>query len=289
MRYFRIAQGKSGNRLLAEKNGTAYDLTEANPDLTSFRSLSQAATIVDESVDTVASHHLANAEEVALDDDHDFCLPLVPAEVWAAGVTYSISEEARESESGMPEMYIDVYESERPEIFFKATPSRTVGPTEEIGIRGDSNWNVPEPELGIVLYRGDIVGYTVGNDVSSRAIEGANPLYLPQAKVYERCCALGPCVASPETVGDPHNLEIAMRIKRKDEVVFDGMTSTAKMVRHCDDLVSYLTRHNDIPDLVVLMTGTSLVPDDNFTLSAGDHVRIDIENIGTLYNSVITV
>ncbi|ELZ63363.1 2-keto-3-deoxyxylonate dehydratase, partial [Haloferax prahovense DSM 18310] len=126
----------------------------------------------------------------------------------------------------MPDMYYDVYDADRPEIFFKATPSRTVEPGDAIGVRDDSQWDVPEPELGIVLRRGEIVGYTVGNDVSSRSIEGENPLYLPQAKVYDRCCSLGPCVVTPDDIDDPHELEMSMTIERDGEVVYDDATNT---------------------------------------------------------------
>jgi 2-dehydro-3-deoxy-D-arabinonate dehydratase len=189
----------------------------------------------------------------------------------------------------MPEIYLDAYSADRPEIFFKATPSRTVGPGDAVGVRGDSEWNVPEPELGVVLYEGSIVGYTVGNDVSSRSIEGANPLYLPQAKVYDRCCALGPCVASTGTVADPHDLAMAMTIERAGETVFHGETNTGAMVRTCEELVGYLTRHNVVPELCVLLTGTSLVPDEDVTLQPGDDVSIAIEGIGELRNGVIEV
>jgi 2-dehydro-3-deoxy-D-arabinonate dehydratase len=289
MRYFRQPTDSSSTALVVEREGTCYDLTAADPDLDSFRSLAQTASIMEETVDTVAERHLADAHVVEVDGPAERDIPLVPTEVWAAGVTYHISEKARQSESDKPQMYIDVYEADRPEIFFKATASRTVGPNDTIGIRQDSDWDVPEPELALVLYRGSVVGYTVGNDVSSRDIEGANPLYLPQAKVYDRCCALGPCVASPETVGDPHELDISMDIERDGTVVFSGTTSTAEMVRTYDELVSYLTRHNDVPDLGVLLTGTSLVPEDDFSLRRGDGVHIDIENIGTLYNEVTVV
>lgn len=289
MRYFRQSVDSGAPSLLAEKDGTLYDLTAADADLASFRCLAQTASIMEETVDAVAERHLDDAPAVDRSRSPDRALPLVPAEVWAAGVTYHISEEARQSESDKPQMYVDVYGAERPEIFFKATASRTVGPNDDIGVRGDSEWNVPEPELGVVLYRGSIVGYTVGNDVSSREIEGANPLYLPQAKVYDRCCAIGPCVASPGTVGDPHELEISMEIERDESVVYSASTSTAEMVRTCEELVSYLTRHNDVPDLGVLLTGTSLVPEDDFSLRGGDGVRIHVEDIGTLYNEVRVV
>jgi len=170
-----------------------------------------------------------------------------------------------------------------------ATPSRTVGPREAVGVRGDSDWNVPEPELGLVLYDGEIVGYTVGNDVSSRAIEGENPLYLPQAKVYDRCCAVGPCVVGAGGVDDPHDLGMSMRIERDGETVFDDATSTAEMARSCEELARYWRAHNAVPELGVLLTGTSLVPEEQFTLRPGDTVRIDIEGIGELVNPVVEV
>ena len=285
MRYYRYPS-TDGDRLVVGADDGRYDLTAVKPDLRSFGDLARAAAVTDAGVDEVAERLLDRAPS------HDGTdAPRAPEaeEVWAAGVTYGISEQAREAESGMPEMYLDVYEAERPEVFFKATPGRTVGPGRAIGVRGDADWNVPEPELGVVLHRGEIVGYTVGNDVSSRDIEGANPLYLPQAKVYDRCCSLGPCVASPGTVGDPHDLTMSMTIARDGEPVFEGSTSTGEMVRSCEELVSYYTRHNAIPERAVLLTGTSIVPPDEFTLRAGDSVSIEIENVGTLENSVVTV
>jgi len=156
-------------------------------------------------------------------------------------------------------------------------------------VRGDSEWNVPEPELGVVLHRGEIVGYTVGNDVSSRDIEGQNPLYLPQAKVYDRCCSLGPCVVSVAAVGDPHDLTLAMTIERDGETLYEDETSTGEMVRTCEELVEYLTRHNVHDGVTVLLTGTTLVPPDDFSLVEGDIVRIRLEDVGTLENRVVAV
>lgn len=287
MRYYRV---DNGERLVARNDDGLYNLTAAKPRLRTFPELASAADIAGRSIDDVASDLLENAETVEIRNlDRAADRPVVPDEVWAAGVTYEISEQARESESGMPEVYLDVYDGERSEIFFKATPSRTVGPDESIGIRADSDWNVPEPELAVVLYGGEIVGFTIGNDVSSRAIEGENPLYLPQAKVYDKCCSIGPCVASAASVDDPHDLEISMEIERGSKVVFEGTTSTAEMVRTCEELVNYHKRHNAVPELAVLLTGTSLVPPDGFTLQAGDAVRITIENVGTLENAVETV
>ncbi|WP_254546901.1 fumarylacetoacetate hydrolase family protein [Halomarina pelagica] len=285
MQYYRVVDGAQ-SRLVAAVDGTAYDLASANANLTSFRDLARAANVNGTTVDAVADRHVAAAAAVDL-STATVARPVVPDEVWAAGVTYGISERAREEESSMPEMYLDVYGGERPEVFFKATPDRVVGPNEAVGIRGDSEWDVPEPELGVVLYRGEIVGYTVGNDVSSRSIEGANPLYLPQAKVYDRSCALGPCVVSTDEIDDPHGLEMSMVITRNGEVMYDDSTSTGEMVRTCEELVSYYTRYNAVPELSVLLTGTSLVPEESFTLAEGDRVSIDIGGIGTLENDVV--
>jgi 2-dehydro-3-deoxy-D-arabinonate dehydratase len=287
MRYYQRRQDGEG-RLLATTDGTAYDLTSAKPGLNSFRALAAAADVTDRTLDRVAEPLLDTAETVPLGQvADDPAVPLVAEEVWAAGVTYRISEEARTAESGMPEIYVDVYDADRPELFLKSTPGRTVGPGAAIGVRGDSEWNVPEPELGVVLYRGEIVGYTIGNDVSSRSIEGANPLYLPQAKIYDRCCALGPCVATD--IDDPHDLEMSLTVYRDEAAVFEGRTTTAEMVRTCEELVSYLTRHNAVPEVTVLLTGTSIVPDDEFSLQPGDTVVVDIEGIGTLRNPVTDV
>lgn len=288
MRYTSRATAE-GRRLIAEDaRGDHHDLTSADRDLATYGDLARRAANEGASVDGAAEELLPHATPAEPDPDR-LAPPVVAEEVWAAGVTYHISEAAREAESEMPEIYLDVYDADRPELFFKATPSRTVGPGEAIGIRADSDWDVPEPELGLVLYEGETVGYTVGNDVSSRAIEGRNPLYLPQAKVYDRCCAIGPCVATGEAVADPTDLEMSMAITRDGETVFDEATSTAEMVREPDDLVAWLSRHNRLPEVCVLLTGTSLVPPDEFTLAVGDVVAIDIEGIGTLSNTVVEV
>lgn len=285
MQYYRVEAG-SGSRLVAADESATHDLGSANDSLASFRELARAASVSGASMDEIAERLADEADEIDV-TEADRIRPVVPDEVWAAGVTYQISEAAREDESGMPDMYLDVYEGERPEIFFKATPNRVVGPNDAVGIRGDSDWNVPEPELGLVLYRGDIVGYTVGNDMSSRSIEGKNPLYLPQAKVYDRSCAVGPCVVSADDVDDPHDLTMSMTITRDDDVVYDDSTSTGEMVRTCEELVSYYTRYNAVPELSVLLTGTSLVPDESFTLAEGDRLTMEIEGIGTLENTVV--
>lgn len=284
MRYYHV-----DDRLVAVNQDTAVDLTSARAELESFHDLARIAAGSDHDIDEIANRHLDAGDVIDSDQLSDAGVPCRPPEVWAAGVTYFISQQAREGESDTPEMYLDVYDADRPEIFFKATPSRTVGPGEAVGIRADSDWDVPEPELGVVLYRGEAIGYTIGNDMSSRDIEGENPLYLPQAKVYDRCCALGPCIASTPTVGDPHDLAMSMTIVRDGETVYEEGTSTAEMVRTCEDLASALARHNPLPDLTVLLTGTSLVPPDEFTLRPEDLVEIEIEGIGTLQNPVVEV
>jgi len=287
MRYYRHERDGDAH-LLAVADGEARDLTAIKPRLGSFRDLAAAADVANSGVDALAAELFAEAPVVEF-SVVELERPVAPEEVWAAGVTYEISEQAREEESGMADVYLDVYDAERPEIFFKATPSRTVGPGGAIGVRGDSDWNVPEPELGLVLYDGEIVGYTVGNDVSSREIEGANPLYLPQAKVYDRCCSIGPCVVGAGSVPDPHDLGMSMRIERDGETVYDDATSTAEMARSCEELADCWRAHNAVPELGVLLTGTSLVPEGEFTLRPGDTVRIDIEGIGELVNPVVEV
>lgn len=286
MRYFR-ADGEKSVSLLAEENSVAYDLTETDASPESFFDLASAASLAGTTVDSVARKLKAEAPVVELEDIRDRLLrPVDPEEVWGAGVTYAISQEAREDEGGLAESYIGAYESERPEVYFKATPSRTVGPGETVGIRGDSDWNVAEPELTIVLYEDEIVGYTVGNDVCSRSIERENLLYLPQSKIYSKSCAIGPCVVTDDTVGDPLDIEMRMSIDRDGQTVFEDSTSTSKMVRTCQELVEYYTRYNEVPANSVLLTGTSIIPPKDVRLEPGDTVNIEIENIGTLENTV---
>jgi 2-dehydro-3-deoxy-D-arabinonate dehydratase len=209
-------------------------------------------------------------------------------EVWAAGVTYKRSEEARVEESATPDIYSRVYRAERPELFFKATARRVAGPDAPIVVRSDSTWDVPEPEVAIVVNaHAEIVGYTIGNDVSSRSIEGDNPLYLPQAKVYLGSCALGPGIVPAWQVADPYALGIRMRIVRGGALHWQGETSMREFARRLDDLVAYLFREDEFPDGVILVTGTALVPDSPFTLEAGDLVEIEIDGLGTLRNPVV--
>jgi 2-dehydro-3-deoxy-D-arabinonate dehydratase len=216
--------------------------------------------------------------------------PLDEQEVWAAGVTYLRSAQAREGESNQSGIYDRVYAAERPELFFKAMASRVVGPGGTVCIRNDSHWNVPEPELVLVIGpRGSVVGYTAGNDVSSRDIEGANPLYLPQAKVYTNCCALGPAILVAEDHLDAQTMPIHLEILRGGARVFQGESSTARMKRTLADLVRYLYTDNAFPQGAFLLTGTGIVPGDDFSLQEGDTVTITIPAIGTLRNTVARV
>lgn len=217
-----------------------------------------------------------------------FAAPLDSQEIWAAGVTYVRSRDARMEESSQKDVYDLVYDAERPEIFLKATPNRVSGPGEPVAIRGDSTWDVPEPELTLVLNSaGETVGYTIGNDVSSRSIEGANPLYLPQAKVYSRCAAVGPWIALAWEVERPRSLAIKLTIRRQGAEHFTGEISTDQIHRTFEDLVRHLWLHNDFPNGVLLMTGTGIIPPSEFTLEDGDEVEISIEGIGALTNPVI--
>jgi 2-dehydro-3-deoxy-D-arabinonate dehydratase len=217
--------------------------------------------------------------------------PLPPVdgltEVWASGVTYERSSAARQEESQVADVYARVYAAERPELFFKSPAWRVCGPGEPIGIRDDSPVNVPEPELALVCNaHAEIVGVTICNDVSSRSIEGENPLYLPQAKVYTGACALGPGIVPAWELPDLRALTITATVRRGGAAAWHGQTSTAQLHRGLPDLVGYLFRHADFPHGVVLSTGTGLVPDLDFTLERGDEVRIDIDGIGRLVNPV---
>ena len=298
MKYYSLIGVDGDARLAVEaRDDVLADLTSLHDELVALEDLALAAALSGESIDALA-HRLLDggaADEYDLaeimDGDGDAILdmPFEPPEVWAAGVTYKTSEMERRRESETPDVYSMVYSAERPEVFFKATPERCVGPNDSVGIREDSNWNVPEPELAFVLYGGEIIGYTIGNDMSSRQIEGENPLYLPQAKVYSRCCAIGPSFVTAESVGDPHSLDVSCTITRDGEQVFGGSTNTSQMARTCQELADWLQRHNDMPNMTTVLTGTSIVPPPDFSLQEGDIVTIAIANIGTLVNDVIVV
>ena len=225
-------------------------------------------------------------------DDLRLLVPIEAEEVWASGVTYENSRHARNYEATNGELnaltfYDKVYDAKRPELFFKSTRARTVGTGEAVYLRSDSNWQIPEPELGLVVNKdGEILGYTIGNDMSCRDIEGENPLYLPQAKIWKNSCAIGPAILLAEAVTDPYRLDIICRIYRNEEKVFEGRANTQQLKRKLDELTSFLVRDNDVFDGTVLLTGTSIVPPNEFSLRDGDRIEIEIPPIGVLKNVV---
>jgi 2-dehydro-3-deoxy-D-arabinonate dehydratase len=232
---------------------------------------------------------LGNAAGEAVIASRDLLAPVGTQEVWAAGVTYLRSRTARMEESkdaGGGDFYDRVYSAERPELFFKSQPQKVVGPWGTVGIRSDAQWSVPEPELALLAdARGRIVGYTIGNDMSSRDIEGQNPLYLPQAKVYNRSCALGPGILMTREPL-PESTRITIAIERDEAVEFAGETTLKQMKRRPAELVQYLFRDQSFPAGCFLLTGTGVVPPDSFTLKPGDVIRIGIDGIGMLVNTV---
>jgi 2-dehydro-3-deoxy-D-arabinonate dehydratase len=269
MRLYRLE-----NRALLERDGTFVTVEEPWDALNNREDLAS---------------YLRRAAGPAAGLDGPTLAPIGSQEVWAAGVTYFRSRSARMEESktaGGGSFYDAVYAAKRPELFFKAAGWRVRGPGEPVGIRGDARWSVPEPELALVVNRrGAIIGYTVGNDMSSRDIEGENPLYLPQAKVYDGSCALGPGVLIREQPLPP-DTTIALTIVRNGVTAFHGSTMLAQMRRTHEELVEYLYRETSFPQGAVLLTGTGVVPPDDFTLQMGDEIAITIPPIGTLDNVV---
>jgi 2-dehydro-3-deoxy-D-arabinonate dehydratase len=252
----------------------------------SFRSLAEILA----SEDPIASiQSLREEAPISVDDSVRWLPPIDNQEVWAAGVTYKRSQTARMEESeAAASCYDRVYNADRPELFFKATPHRVSGHMQPLRIRADAAWNVPEPEVTLVLSPSmRIVGLTVGNDMSSRDIEGDNPLYLPQAKCYNQCAGLGPCIALYESLPPAEEIGIDLKIERNGEIVFDQQTSADQMARSFENLVGWLARDNSFPSGAFLMTGTGIVPTSDFTLHPDDLVRITIDGVGTLSNPIV--
>jgi len=298
MQFCRYYMPPLGTRVGVVIEDEVHDLTEAEPNRS--RTLSSllarangfppggfARWIEAQVTDKVADVLFSALDRRPSNRTPHILAPIDQQEVWAAGVTYRRSVEAREAESGQSGIYDRVYAAARPELFFKANAHHVVGPHLPIRVRTDSQWSVPEPELALVMdSRGTLVGYTVGNDVSARDIEGDNPLYLPQAKVYNQSCALGPVITLADGL-DPKNTAIRMEIHRGGEVVFQGQTSTASIIRPFAELIEYLWRENDFPQGVFLLTGTGIVPPEDVKLQDGDEVAITIEGVGTLINPVV--
>ena len=284
MKICRFQQNNSIRIGLVIENSTVLDLSPAG--ITSLSSILEeqdpTARLVPFAQEKLPRIPLADVQLLA---------PVEQQEVWAAGVTYLRSKTARMEESDFSaSAYDKVYSADRPEIFFKSLAAKVSGPGGPVGIRKDAKWNVPEPELALVLNsKGVIVGYTAGNDMSSRDIEGENLLYLPQAKIYKHSCALGPWIILGASETEVRDWTIRIRIKRDGQDVFSGETSVGRIKRSFADLAHYLFRSQEFPHGAMLLTGTGVVPDDSFTLRANDVTEIEITGIGTLKNSVTVV
>lgn len=272
---------KTNSAIIIEKENKFYSLNENNWD--AFINDDYLYQKVENLANTLPEINFQHTKESIL-------APIGSQEIWACGVTYLRSKIGRQEESqtaGGSDFYARVYEAERPEVFFKANPFRVVGHRGMLHIRKDSTWDVPEPELTLVVSStGKILGYTIGNDMSSRSIEGENPLYLPQAKTYDGCAAIGPCIFVSDKPIDPATV-IRMDIRRNGQTVFKGSVSISQMKRSCEELVGYVYRECSFPNGALIMTGTGIVPDNDFTLQQYDEINIHIDHIGLLVNQIL--
>jgi len=272
---------KTTNGIIVESNEGFFQTNIQNWDkFINDDSLLKKISLLLKTGDAVKKNQVTESEILA---------PVGKQELWACGVTYLRSKVGRQEESklsGGADFYAKVYEADRPEVFFKANANRIVGHNEKVNIRKDSTWDVPEPELTLVVTSsGKIIGYTIGNDMSSRSIEGENPLYLPQAKTYDGCAAVGPCIYVTDEPLDTKTM-IHLEIKRKNNTVFTDHIAISQMKRTLEELVSFVYRECSFPDGCLIMTGTGIVPGSEFTLQSGDEIQIAIDNIGTLINVV---
>jgi|TARA_A100001015_G_scaffold142596_1_gene158200 2-dehydro-3-deoxy-D-arabinonate dehydratase len=272
---------KKKNQVIVHFNQSYYLLNNQNWDL----------LVNDDNLFSKIKNQILSAPSVDKSEIKFIDPPIESQELWASGVTYLISKKERENESkksGGSEFYNKVYNADRPELFFKATKNRISGNDQFVRIRKDSSWNVPEPELTLFATSNKkIIGLTIGNDMSSRSIEGENPLYLPQAKTYDGCASLGPCLYVLENQEEVNNgLEIKISIERKNKIIFNNSISTNQMKRSNQELINYLFRECSFPNGVFLMTGTGIVPPKDITLNKNDIIKISIENIGILINKV---
>lgn len=288
MRIIRYINNEKQKQLAAVSNeNKVFDLPFED-----FMSLVQQANEQGQTALQVVSDIILKAKDEKELGQVTLTTPIDAPEVWAAGVTYEKSKEARNYEATQGKLdsqtfYDKVYDAERPEIFFKSTAARTVGPNDPVYLRSDSNWQIPEPELGLVINSdGTILGYIAGNDMSCRDIEGENPLYLPQAKIWKNSCAIGPAILLKDAVENPYDLTIICRIFRNDEKVFEGEAQVNQLKRKLEELVSYLVLDNEVFAGTVLLTGTCIVPPNDFTLANNDRVEIEIPEIGVLNNTV---
>ena len=302
MRYFKLFNDSCGEFLGVQvKPNLLISLSHIDSNIISVDQLLSASFLSNQTIDEIASKILDKSNDqlevaiseigftIAEDANFQILRPFDPPEIWAAGVTYKSSEMERRRESETPDLYSEVYGAARPEIFLKSTSDRCMGPLDDIGIRNDSKWDVPEAELGFVLFNGEVCGFPCGNDVSSRSIEGENALYLPQAKIYDQSCSIGPCFVSSESINDPQNLQVSCTVIREGNQIFFGQTNTNQMARGIKDLATWLQKSNTIPNMSVVLTGTGVVPPPEFSLLENDTVRIEIQDIGILENVVVDV
>ena len=264
------------------ENGHACPIPDYNLYELICRSEQQGVPLPDLARRLVAPHRLEKPQPL---------IPLTPREIWGAGCTYETSATFRDAEHGTREgFYAHAHRDERPEIFFKGTGRMCVGPGQDIGIRVDSEFTAPEPELAVVLgAKGKVLGYTIGNDVSAWDIERANPLYLPQSKSYLAACALGPVMVTADQIGNPYNLHMSCTVQRGAETIFTGETTTASLARKIETLIEFLMRANPVPTASVLLTGTGIIVPHEAALAAGDVVTIRVPDIGELSNTAATV
>ena len=294
MKYFRIEKNNKPNLIINYSNNFGFNITEYSSYINTVEILSIEANAQKISRSDYIYQFITNnkIKKIPLDqviEKNKLLLPFIPDEVWAAGVTYKNSEFERKRESSTPDIYAKVYNAKRPEIFFKTTGSRLVAPNQKIGIRSDSKWNVPEAELAVILINNEIFGYSIGNDMTSREIEGENPLYLTQAKIYDKSCSIGPCIIDAESINNYEKFNINCKIIRNKKTIFNASSSVKSMNKSIPDLIKWLKQSNTLPVKSAFLTGTGIVPPPEFTLLENDQISISINEIGTLNNSVIKV
>ena len=294
MKYFRIEKNNKPNLIVNYKDNFGFNITEYSSYINTIEILSVEANSQKISRSDYINKFITNnkIKQMSLNQiigKNKLLLPFIPEEVWAAGVTYKNSEFERKRESSTPDIYAKVYNAKRPEIFFKSTGNRLVAPNQKIGIRSDSKWNVPEAELAVILLNNEIFGYSIGNDMTSREIEGENPLYLTQAKIYDKSCSIGPCIIDAESISNYEKFNINCKIIRNEKTIFNAASSVKSMNKSIPNLIKWLKQSNTLPIKSAFLTGTGIVPPPEFTLLENDQISISINEIGTLNNSVIKV
>lgn len=294
MKYFRIEKNNIPNLIINYADNYAFNITEYSTYINAIEILKIEANFRKITRSDYINQFIADnkIKKISLNNllgNNKLLLPFIPDEVWAAGVTYKNSEFERKRESSTPDIYAKVYNAKRPEIFFKSTGNRLVGPDQKIGIRSDSKWNVPEAELAVILINNEIFGYSIGNDMTSREIEGENPLYLTQAKIYDKSCSIGPCIIDSESINNYKNFIINCNIVRNNKSIYNSSSSVKSMNKSIPNLIKWLKKSNTLPIKSAFLTGTGIIPPPEFTLNENDQISITIDGIGTLNNTVIKV